>query len=128
MDNSKINEKFESFKHTDYTDKDFKNVFAKEHKIKSKSRKGPLAEHAEDIHLFFSMLRDYFSGKYDRIPRGSISATICTLIYVFTLTDLIPDFLPVIGLADDAAMIALCTKFISSDLKKYKAWKSKNAE
>lgn len=125
QDQERVSRKFESFKKSDYTDKDFSDVFGKEKQIKSKSSKGALAEHAEDVHLFFSMLHDYFAGKYARMPRGTISATIFTLIYVFAPVDLIPDFLPIIGLTDDAAMLALCTKFISSDLKKYKTWKSK---
>ena len=36
-----------------------------------------------------------------------------------------PDFKPVAGLMDDAAVLGLCLTGIAADLKKYETWKSK---
>jgi uncharacterized membrane protein YkvA (DUF1232 family) len=124
----KVNEKFETFKNYEYTEKDKEKVFNNEETITKKSQKGALAKYAEYIPLFFSMLKDTFSGDYKEIPKGSIAAIICTLIYVLSPVDLIPDFIPVLGLVDDALMIALCIKFVSSDIEKYKEFLGNKAK
>ena len=123
----KVNEEFESFKQTEYTKEDVDKLIENEEKIKNKAKKGKLSEYAEYIPLFFDMLKDTFAGKYKEIPKVSIAAIIGTLLYIFSPIDIIPDFIPVLGLIDDAAVIALCIKFVSIDIEKYKAWK-KNSE
>ncbi|MBQ9238776.1 MAG: DUF1232 domain-containing protein [Treponema sp.] len=69
------------------------------------------------------MLKDTFSGKYQELPKGTIAAIICTLLYIFSPIDIIPDLLPVVGLVDDAAMVALCIPFVSKDVEAYKRWR-----
>jgi uncharacterized membrane protein YkvA (DUF1232 family) len=50
------------------------------------------------------------------------------LIYIFSPIDLIPDFIPVLGLTDDAVVLGLCLAAIATDLKKYEIWKSQYVE
>ena len=42
--------------------------------------------------------------------------------------DLIPDFIPLAGFVDDAAVIGLVLKVIREDLVKYKNWKERKEE
>jgi uncharacterized membrane protein YkvA (DUF1232 family) len=42
--------------------------------------------------------------------------------------DLIPDFLPLVGQIDDAAVIAACLLMVRQDLHRYKKWKIANPE
>ena len=38
------------------------------------------------------------------------------------------NFIPVIGLVDDAAVVALCLKLVSLDVEKYKTWKENSSK
>ena len=104
---------------------DVSDVLKKENKILKKVH-GPLEKFAENIKLFFSLIRDYANGTYRELPWTTIAAVIGALLYVLSPIDLIPDFIPVLGLIDDAAVITLCLKGIGVDLEKYKIWKSEH--
>ena len=119
----KINEKFQSFSHK-YSENDADKVFENEDKIKSKAKHGALKQFAEDVTLFFAMLKDSFSGKY-HLPFGTITSVIGTLLYIFSPIDIIPDVIPGIGLVDDAAVMTLCLNFIKNDIDGYKAFVKK---
>ena len=123
----KAEKKFEKFKTYKYDDSDFEKVFENEDEIKRKVKKGNFGKYAEYIPLFLGMLKDFFSKKYIEVPVGSIAAIICTLLYILSPVDLIPDFIPVIGLLDDIFILGLCISFVKKDIDKYKEWK-KNAQ
>ena len=89
-------------------------------KIESIARDGTLSKYLGDIKLYFKMLGDVFTGKYKKVPVGTIAAIVGTLLYVLSPIDLIPDFIPVIGYLDDAAMLALCLNFTKYDVEEYK--------
>jgi uncharacterized membrane protein YkvA (DUF1232 family) len=108
-------------------EEDIQDVLGKEEAIFKKVH-GPLDKFTQKIKLLFSIVKDYANGKYKEIPWKTIAAITGTLIYVFTPFDILPDFIPVIGLTDDAAVIALCLAAIDSDLKKYEVWKKNQAE
>jgi len=107
------------------TEDDVSGVLEKEEAILDKV-KGPLAKFAQNIKLLFSVVKDYAQGNYKEIPWTSIAAIIGALLYIFSPIDLIPDFIPVVGLMDDAAVLGLCLSSIGNDLKKYEKWKQKS--
>lgn len=47
------------------------------------------------------------------------------LLYVLSPIDLIPDFIPGIGLLDDAAVFGAMLAAIHEDLQDYKAWRDR---
>jgi uncharacterized membrane protein YkvA (DUF1232 family) len=106
------------------SDADIPRILKEEGAIMGKAR-GALAKFAEDMGLLFSMVKDYVSGAYREIPWTTITGVIGALVYILSPIDLIPDFIPFIGLIDDAAVLALCLKTIAADLHKYKAWKQR---
>ena len=105
---------------------DVDGVLEKEEAILDKA-KGPLAKFAKNIKLLFSVVKDYAQGNYKEIPWTTIAAIIASLLYVFSPIDLVPDFIPILGLMDDAAVLGICLNSISGDLKKYEVWKNKNS-
>lgn len=98
-------------------------------KSKSTKTKTPLlVEMRETIFLFFQMLRDFFTGRYRNFSIKTSIKLLAALLYFLLLVDLIPDFFAVIGLTDDAAVIAWVLNSISKDVKKYKLWKEKEQQ
>ena len=81
-----------------------------------------------DVPLLISIVKSYIEGKYKEIPTGTIVAIIAALLYVLSPIDILPDFIPVVGFADDAAVVAFCVASIHSDLAKYKAWRDGTGE
>jgi uncharacterized membrane protein YkvA (DUF1232 family) len=75
------------------------------------------------ITTFAELLYDYFKGVYREIPIGSILSLIACLIYFVSTIDIVPDVIPFFGYFDDGAVLALCWKWIGSDVMEYEAWK-----
>lgn len=84
---------------------------------------GPLGRYAEDVKLLIAIVKDYWSGEYRTIPWWAISAIVFTLLYVISPVDLIPDFIPIIGYLDDAAVVSVCLMLVEQELHTYKKWK-----
>ena len=106
------------------TARDFLKVIEKSTAIGKKFRlPGPLHRFVEDGKLFLSIVRDYWKGRYRQIPYGMIAAVVFVLLYVFNPFDLMPDFLPIIGQIDDAAIMGASLLALERDLSKYRDWK-----
>ena len=107
---------------------DIEKVTRKADEIEKKVREsGPLKRYIDDVKLLLSMVNDYWSGDYKEIPYWAIGATVFALLYVLSPIDLILDFIPVVGLVDDAAVVALCIYMIEQELHDYSEWKTQNA-
>jgi uncharacterized membrane protein YkvA (DUF1232 family) len=104
------------------TEDDVSGVLDKEEAILGKAH-GPLEKFAHNIKLLFSVVKDYVNGNYKEMPWTTIAAIVGALLYVFSPIDLVPDFIPVVGLLDDAAVLGMCLKAIGRDLKTYEIWK-----
>jgi uncharacterized membrane protein YkvA (DUF1232 family) len=78
----------------------------------------------QDIKDMWSMLVDYWNNAYLDVPWKTIAAIAGALIYFISPIDVIPDFIPVLGYLDDAAVISFAMKMIADDLNVYRKWKS----
>ncbi len=106
------------------TEKDIVKVVDKSDQIEKKiSSRGPLQRFIDDGRLLIAAIKDYWTGKYRRMPWGTVAAIAFTLIYVLNPLDLVPDILPIIGQVDDAAVFAACLFLVERDLLAYKQWK-----
>ncbi|MDP3446992.1 MAG: YkvA family protein [Eubacteriales bacterium] len=93
-------------------------------RLEKKLSKIPLAgEYLSDIPVLVSLVKAYIEKRYLEIPIGSIIAIVAVLIYFLNPFDLIPDFIPGIGILDDVAVIAIAYKFVHDDVQEYKAWR-----
>jgi uncharacterized membrane protein YkvA (DUF1232 family) len=103
---------------------DIQRLLEKQQAVEEKVKNsGKLERFTTDIKLMFSLVRDYYNGRYRSIPWKSIAAIVGALIYVLNPLDLIPDLILSIGFVDDVGVVALCLKLVESDLHRYAAWK-----
>ena len=74
------------------------------------------------------MVSDYVHGNYKEIPLASIVTCVAAIIYVVSPLDLIPDFIPIAGQIDDAAVVGLALKAIKNDLDSYIVFRESQLE
>lgn len=70
----------------------------------------------DKVRTLLRMLRAYINGEYREIPWKSLLMIIGSLIYFLMPLDLIPDFIPVTGFADDITIIFLVFNSINEDI------------
>ena len=94
-------------------------------KLKHVGFKGNLAEFQGSVRLLIRMVKAYSSGAYRTLPWKSLVSIVAVLIYFVSPIDIIPDFLPVIGITDDVALVIWLIKTLGSDISKYSEWEKK---
>jgi uncharacterized membrane protein YkvA (DUF1232 family) len=77
----------------------------------------------EKVTLLGSLIKAYATGEYRQIELPSLLKIIAGFIYFISPIDLIPDFLPYIGLSDDVALLMFIISSIDSELLKFEQWK-----
>jgi len=103
---------------------DVADMVDKEEKMKGYFRKvEPLKKYWDDVCDVFSLLKDRVTGVYTETPWSTIAALTGALLYVLSPLDLIPDFIPLAGFVDDAAVFAFVLTFAQGDLVRYREWK-----
>jgi len=70
------------------------------------------------VKLLYQMLKDTTTGKF-KAPWATVSAITAALLYFISPIDVLPDFIPAIGLIDDALVLSLCLSVIRMDLRRY---------
>jgi uncharacterized membrane protein YkvA (DUF1232 family) len=76
----------------------------------------------DDLKTLRRFAAAYRSGEYRQVSRSTKVLAALTIAYLMWPIDLIPDFIPVVGYADDAALLALVLRRISGDLERFRAW------
>ena len=73
------------------------------------------------------MLKAYYNGSYRKIPAGAIMRVVGGLVYFVWVLDVIPDFIPILGFADDVAVIIWIYNGLNLELEEFEAWESATA-
>ncbi len=89
---------------------------------KARREKGLVGEFAEELGALLRLLRAWVRGRYRVVPWKTITYALVAVIYFVDPLDLVPDFLPMIGLVDDAAVVAFVIRSIGKDLQKFREW------
>ncbi|MEL6615673.1 MAG: YkvA family protein [Bacteroidota bacterium] len=79
-----------------------------------------------DIPALLRVVKAYARGEYRAIPWRSLVTLVAGLVYFVAPVDMIPDFIPVVGYIDDAAVIALAIRSVRRDLDAFEAWEAQD--
>ena len=121
-DQERVSQTFEKGVET-FTEEDLEKVKADAETAEKKAKF--LGGQFESFQLTWSLLQDYWAGKYTSIPWKLIASTGFAVAYLVSPLDIIPDFLPIVGFVDDATVFALVVSSFQSELNAYREWKKK---
>lgn len=94
-------------------------------KLQNVGFKGNLAEFQTSVQLLIRMVKAYAAGEYKGLPWKSLISIVAVLIYFVSPIDLIPDFLPIIGITDDVALVVWLIKTLGDDVRKFSEWEKR---
>ncbi|MDH5347933.1 MAG: YkvA family protein [Nitrospira sp.] len=75
-----------------------------------------------DLPLLARLLKAWKRGSYRGLSMRTIVSLAAALLYIMSPIDIMPDFIPGIGLIDDAAVLALVLHSIAQDLAAFRVW------
>lgn len=112
----------------EFTKHDLKEMMSKEAKANGIAKKHFSEKLYEDFLVLWSLLRDYWDGKYTHVPWKFIASIGFAVAYMLSPIDIIFDFIPVVGFADDIALFVLVITKFRSEIDAYKEWKKRQNE
>jgi len=83
-------------------------------------------EALSNIPLMASMVKSYVTKEYGEVSPKVVASLVSAFLYLVTKKDLIDDSVPVLGIADDLAVVALAMKIDEKELEAYKQWRDAN--
>ena len=81
-----------------------------------------IGETVSGLPVLISMVKSWISKEYEVQPKVLVTI-VAALLYLLKGKDLIPDKIPVIGMADDIAVLGFALKLIEPELNAYRAWR-----
>ena len=73
---------------------------------------------------FFGLLREWLTGRYRVFPWRSSLLLAVLVIYGLSPVDLIPDFIPGVGIIDDLALLGFLVRSLAGDTRRFKEWRA----
>lgn len=93
---------------------------AREKADRADSTSNPLAGVIDDLKTMFDLLRAVAKGDY-RLRKETLILIAGAVLYFLIPIDVIPDFIPVAGFLDDAAVIAWVVKICKTEIDLFRA-------
>lgn len=92
--------------------------------LEEKLRQVPaIGETASGLPVMIAMVKSWIKKEYE-VQSKVLALMAGAFLYVVKGKDLIPDKIPVLGIADDVAVIGLALKLCEKELNEYRAWKA----
>jgi uncharacterized membrane protein YkvA (DUF1232 family) len=92
---------------------------------KAEAHGNVITKFVEDLKVLVRLVRAWAVGSYKDVPVTTIILAVAAIIYFVSPVDFIPDWIPVFGYSDDAAVVAFVIYSIKSDLDKFREWEKK---
>jgi uncharacterized membrane protein YkvA (DUF1232 family) len=85
--------------------------------------KGPIIDQIRNKLLIFGgLIKSYATGEYRDIELKNLVIILGSMIYFISPIDFIPDILPMVGFADDIALLTFAYNSVASEIEKYELW------
>ena len=81
-----------------------------------------IGDTVSELPVLVAMVKSWIKKEYQVSPKV-LAIIVGAFLYLVKKKDLIPDNIPVIGIADDVAVLGIALKLVSGDVQAYKAWK-----
>ena len=75
-----------------------------------------------NVPLMVDMIKGYITREYAEVSPKVVASVLGALLYLVKGKDIIPDSIPLLGLVDDIAVIALAMKINEPELEAFKTW------
>ena len=76
-----------------------------------------------DLPTMIAMVKSWVKKEYTVVSPKVIACLVGAILYLLKKKDLIPDYIPIIGIADDLAVMGLALKLSEPELNAFKEWK-----
>lgn len=86
-----------------------------------------IGETVSELPVMISMVKSWIKKEYEVSPKV-IAVMVGAFLYLIKRYDLIPDNIPVVGIADDVAVLGLALKVCEKDIQEYKAFKAEQVQ
>lgn len=73
------------------------------------------------------LIRSYATGQYRQVATKTVLIGLATVLYLLLPIDLVPDFIPMLGLMDDLSLITWFIKAFQQELVKFQQWENTQA-
>ena len=83
-----------------------------------------IGERLADLPLMIAMVKAWIKKEYTVVSPKVIACLVGAMLYLLKKRDLIPDSIPIIGIADDVAVMGLALKISQPELKAFAAWRA----
>jgi len=94
--------------------------------LEEKLRQVPaIGETVSGLPVMIAMVKSWIKKEYEVSPKV-LAIMAGAFLYLIKKKDLIPDSIPVVGIADDVAVLGLALKLVEGDLDAYRQWRDAN--
>ena len=82
-----------------------------------------IGETLSDLPLMIAMVKGYITKEYTQVSPKVIALMLGSFIYLLKKDDMISDKIPVLGIADDLAVLGLALKLSGKELTEFSDWR-----
>ena len=83
-----------------------------------------IGETLSDVPLMVAMVKAWIKKEYTVVSPKVIACLVGAILYLLKKKDLIPDSIPVVGIADDLAVMGLALKLSGPELRAFSEWRA----
>ncbi len=92
--------------------------------VDAESSKSGFEQIKDLMYAFMRLVKAYMNGTYRDVSHKSLLIGVGVLLYLVSPIDVIPDFIPLLGLMDDISLIAWFIDAFQKEIQKFRDWEN----